>query len=636
MQDEAFLEYLNAHREGFPFRLPTRRESEHIANGDFHLGTIGLRGASLSIDLQRTLPLGLSLVAGTGQGKTSLLTLLARAISKLEVGCWLFNVRPEPNDALPGFTKVRATDIPVAVLEYRPDLRAEVQAARVADTIASAFYLLWSRTAITTILTDFYKKGVSPTLTELRDELAKLRSGKSSGMQPNQITKLVGVFQHLVQVFGDSATTRSGFRPPEHANDKLIIELDVADGQVHALLITRMLEWLYSHNVAHNLRNKLRTVILVDESRYLLDLDRERQSADFGSPVLDQIICEQRSAGLALVAATQTGFPKAYSTNTASKFLFRTGDARYFSLAAQSMGLSREQIEYGKHLQVGEAIVTTPKHPEPLVVRLREPQFEPEAEEIKSDRKTGLLDKILRYAKLDGQRAEEPVQQLKLDIQAQERQLVPGADELLCFGSGSPMSPVTEIYKTLKLTPRQGTKAKEHLLANNLAIAERVRLFAGKGGQVLLLESTKKGREHLSVRFPAMKNAVKCMAGKGSLEHRVHAELVRDHFQARGYLTKVESREADVAIQRPGQQEWTAIEIANKNSRNLESRVQANRNAGAERTIVVCSDAATAKRLQKQFESEGDVEVHEVDRYLRSRETETQGSQLSLVEDGRV
>lgn len=191
-------------------------------------------------------------------------------------------------------------------------------------------------------------------------------------------------------------------------------------------------------------------------------------------------------------------------------------------------------------------------------------------------------------------------------------ELVRGSEALLRYCAEHPLSPVTEAYRNISLTAAGGTKAKDYLTDNQLAIAHRVRLYQGKGGQVVLLELTQKGREHLASTQPEAKP--QSLPGKGSLEHRVHAELVKRHFQQRGFLVKTECHEADLGLEKDGT--WTAVEIANKNSRNLVERIEANRNKGATKTIVVCSDTSTAKRWQKALGNILDVEVQDVDPYL--------------------
>ncbi len=344
-----------------PFQLPSREEVKQLAEGDFSLGRIGTRNEALKLNLQEALLLGLSIVGGTGMGKTTLLSNIASHLGHYEdIGCWLFNVREEVNQNLPQFHHVRMSQILTNIFERKQFLKPEIQADKVADIVASTFYLLWTRSLIAKVLFSFYMENKSPTLQEVRHEIAQTKSGKSSGLTPQQLNKLIGVFDYLLQAFGDERFLRVGFQPHEYWDRKLVIINDIGKQDVQALLITYMLWSLYEHNVHLNKRNKLRTAFLVDESRYLLSLDREKVSADFGEPVLDSIICQQRSAGLALVAATQTAFPKIYATNTSTKILLKTGDVRFYQLSAKSMGLNTRQIEFALlNCKVGDAVVTT-------------------------------------------------------------------------------------------------------------------------------------------------------------------------------------------------------------------------------------------------------------------------------------
>lgn len=599
---------------GLPFDLPRPEEYQKLeAGGDFRLGTIGRQGQGLYLDLQTALPLGLSVVGGTGTGKTTLFTSIGKGLSEHEnIGCWIFNVRNEVNELLPGFTSIKMSEILPNLFERKPYLTPETQAAKLADIIASTFYLLWSKTAISIELAKFYQAKQNPTLQDVRNAICNLKSGKTSGLHQQQVSKLVGVFDFLAHCFQKETTLCSGFQPAEHWKDKLVILMDVGDQSIHALLITWMLWTLYEYNIAHNLRDKLRTVFMVDESRYLLSLDRERQSADFGSPVLDDIICTQRSAGLALVAATQTSFPKNYSTNVGTKILFSCGDARFFHMSTSSMGLSRQQEDWGKlNLgEVGETIVTTFNYTKPLLCLIDKPEITPEPEHLREERRKAFLEKVRT-----SRSKEEPESQYK-EKKPSKPGMVPGALALLKYIAEHPLTPVSLVYKALNLGADQGNRAKQHLEENKLAKGTACQIYKGRGRQPVLLEPTEKGIDYLKQHYPNLQP--KLLSGKGGLEHRVHAHLVAKHYAKQGYLVKKEHCDADLGLEHQEKGTWIAVEIANANSRNLEERINRNKEASAERTIII-ADERTAKRVAEQMEDCKEVEIRDIEEFLLPR-----------------
>jgi len=593
-----------------PFQLPNQEECEHLGKGDFSLGRIGRHKEELKLDLRKALPLGLSIVGGSGMGKTTLLSNIAHHLSQYpDVGCWLFNIRDEVNQGLPHFQNIGMSDILPNIFERKPYLKPDVQANKVADIIASTFFLLWTRSLIAKVLIDFYRNNQSPSLQQVRDSIANTKAGKATGLTSQQLSKLIGVFDYLMQSYGDARHLITGFQPYEYWDSKLIILNDVGKQDVQALLITYLLWSLYEHNLHHGLRNNLRTAFLIDESRYLLNLDRERVSADYGAPVLDDIICQQRSAGLALVAATQTAFPKVYATNTSTKVLLKTGDVRYYQLSAQSMGLNRQQTDFALlNCKVGDAVVTTQSFNRPLLVALNDIAFNQDTDTPTTFAKA--IKGAFRYSK--------DVSEKQNKIGSNHRQeMVPHAGALLCFYAQHPLASFTEAIEALKLNREAGTKIINHLLGHKLITKEQVRLYKGRGRQPVLCELTESGKQWLQIHHPDIHPST--FKGKGSLEHRVHQHLVQHHFKEQGYLTELEKHGADLVIARAESKEWQAVEIFTEHSRNVQHRINANKTAGASDTIGICSSKKALQIVKKQLDCFCDVDVQDIEPYLLER-----------------
>ena len=118
--------------------------------------------------------------------------------------------------------------------------------------------------------------------------------------------------------------------------------------------------------------------------------------------------------------------------------------------------------------------------------------------------------------------------------------------------------------------------------------------------------------------------------GKGSLEHRIHAQIVANHYRSQGYEVAIEKMEADIVISHPTVAGWSAVEITNRNSKNIENRVQDNRDNGAQTTVVVCSDKVSLKRARKVLARIKDVHVQSIGDYLPKRTDESQTSLFDM------
>ncbi|MDD5308302.1 MAG: hypothetical protein PHU25_13355, partial [Deltaproteobacteria bacterium] len=198
--------------------------------------------------------------------------------------------------------------------------------------------------------------------------------------------------------------------------------------------------------------------------------------------------------------------------------------------------------------------------------------------------------------------------------------MVPHATKLLVT-IAQELLPIAQAYKKAGLSASQGNSAKAFLEEQGLAVADQCRLYKGRGRQPVILEPTQKGLDYLKNHQPNVKPHL--LSGRGGLEHRLHVDLVARHHAAQGRIIKKEHKDADLGIEDPQTGTWLAAEVVTKNEANIEDRIQKNREAGAEKTIVICSDSKTAKRLAELL---GDlVEVQDIEPYLEERKEKQNG-----------
>ncbi len=197
------------------------------------------------------------------------------------------------------------------------------------------------------------------------------------------------------------------------------------------------------------------------------------------------------------------------------------------------------------------------------------------------------------------------------------KEMVPGSGALLKHFALNPLSPLTKAIAQCKLNRQSGISADDHLTENGYTKKEQVRLFKGRGRQPVLHQLTDKGKQFLNIHHPEVK--IETFPGKGSLEHRVHQHLVKERFRRQGFDVQIEKHDSDIVAKRPNEDFFITIEIANENSRNLQQRIQANTQAGAKRTLIICSSRKFFQKAKKQFPFFSQVEVEDMEMYLLER-----------------
>ncbi len=619
--DQALQEALYARlnpEQVCPFAIP-QGDAElavlDLAARGFRVGTIGFHGEGLYLDLRKQLLRGLCITGAKGSGKSTLLANIAAHLSLLPmVGTWLFNVRGEASDRLPRFAHVKLSELGVNIFAHQPELEPRVQAESVATIIGSVFYLLRSRTMLTPILQTFYERKQSPTAAEVLQAVRSVRAGRDSGFRADQVTAAIAVLELICRSMSDAASTlRRGMRPHVLAARNLTILLDLGDDKMHAAVICWMLFSLYEQAMARGVLNApLTTALLVDESAYLLSPQRERQAVTFDAPITEQLVQRQRTAGISLVAATQDVHPDYFTSNSATKVLMRVANAKYFGIAAQAMGLTAKETLYAQRsLRSFEAVVSVPDlFPRPLLTVLERPC---DGEQT-TDEQARLHDEVMAIVRGQTQQDEQLVLLPEAIRAKSDGMMVRGAGALLCHYATTPLSPLTEAYAALQLGRASGDAARNHLTENGLTEAQQVRLRPGRGGTCTVLEITAEGEAWLAREHPDV--VVERLAGRGSLEHRAHQRFVAEHFRTRGFVVKIEHHDADLGVQGQGTPSWIAVEIVTRHSRNVEERIRANHDAGAERTLVVCSDFETKRRMDRELGNMAAVEVQDIAVYL--------------------
>jgi hypothetical protein len=351
---------------------------------------------------------------------------------------------------------------------------------------------------------------------------------------------------------------------------------------------------------------------------------------------LDRIIVVQSEFGIGIIAATQLAFSTVFNANAAYKVLFKLGEGNLIKRQGTALGLNGLQIQWALSNLGGQgnAIISTPDYNEPHLIALN-PLAQPLREYTQEDLEQSaqqLIDKIHEYAKPQSNKQKKPNKEASMKNNT-EQDVLPGQLSLFQNNTTTGMfpnatkllktiapklMPIARAYKEAGLSASQGQTANTFLKEQDLATSEQCRLYKGRGRQPVIMEPTAKGLDYLKSHHPDVKLVQ--LKGRGSLQHRIHVEFLAAYYATHGYFVRKEHRDADLGVEDPQAGTWLAIEVVTKNEDNLEHRVQRNKEAGATKTIVVCSSPKTTKRVAELL---GDLaEVQDIELYLRERERE--------------
>jgi predicted transcriptional regulator len=400
-----------------------------------------------------------------------------------------------------------------------------------------------------------------------------------------------------------------------------VVGLDSGDDTSHELFVSWYAQWQFVYRKARAIRpNRAEIIVVLDECGYLIKPRAEFESA------LDELIKVIPEFGISLALGSQVSLSATALANTGYKIAMKNGHSKIFQHFSEAMGLTRDQFLYSERtISVGDAAVQVPFHGEPLLTALLplEEEIPPATKEEMETSTKKLLGEIREYTE-EIHTLPELHLQTQVDMFATEDRipcdnsfLMPRALDALSHITSNQAMPVTQLYKSAKLSAEQGDKVKQYLEQNDLVVAESCKIYQGRGRQPVILQPTRKGIEYLKKHRHVTK--VVTLSGRGNFEHKLYQHLIARHYKKQGFLIRKEYKDCDIAIEHPQKTGWFAIEVANGNSRNLDQRITRNTKAGAEKTVIVASNKETSKRYTKKYANKEGVEVHDIEKYLLKR-----------------
>ena len=580
------------------FSIPTPREAKVLSKHPFSLGRIGFHGETLTIN-PYALNRNFSIVAGTRTGKTTCIYHIILHLAEHEdIGIIIYDFKRDYTRLVhEGFKVIDASKLPWNVLEYFETTNLESHCLAIADLLADTFHLKDTRNLFYRILLKLLREMGQPTLQEFRRELENAKSGKGTGVPYDQLMKAQARINFLCDVLGETSHVRHGIAPHKHALDRISITLNLGSDQAHALLVAFVNNTLINYNMKKQIRpDRARTVFVTDESSYVFEPNHQ-----FPNPVL-RFLPINGEMGLGYILATQGRIDEKANANIAHKLLLGTDDATVADIQLTSMGADHRQKIEGKLLlgDPGNAIGKIPGHPHLILVALKPPEHHniPLPTEHDIEQSTADLTREIREYTPKNTPAE-------IRHQPKEKQMMPGVIKLLRYAAEHPASSATECYTGAGLGIGAGDDALKFLTDHEMVNAEQVKMYRGRGRQPLLIEVTRTGTAYLRKHHSDIKTNT--LAGRGSLKHRAHAELVARHYAAQGLIIRKEIHDTDLGVEDPATGKWFAVEIVTANESNLEHRIAQNTKAGAQRTLIICSDTTAVKRVKKRVGTTAEV-----------------------------
>jgi hypothetical protein len=536
----------------------------HKAAGEVRLGTVCYGRQSLHSFALRPGELiqHLAIFGRSGAGKTNVAFLLLRELSRLRIPFLVFDWKKNYRDLirLPSFHDlvvytVGRDEAPfffnplsppngVAPREWLKKLIEIMQHAYflgegVAFVLQEALDKLYREFGI------YEDSGHWPTL---RDLLTSLRARKVKGREASwmeSVLRAVGVlcFGAMDWVLNSGARVAM----EEVLGQKAVLELDALTNSDKTFLIETLLLWIHHHRMTEPGRERLKHVLLIEEAHHVLL--KKKQELTGAEAVTDVILREVREFGQAIVLLDQ--LPSLISRpaleNTYTTIAMNLKEKGDVTAAAKAMLLESDEARYLGRLPVGSAIVKLQaRWVKPFLVRfplfpirkgvVTDQQVRDRFQESLSPEETARMmkattDAMVRLAQGVIAKGERAAGRGQLRGEEASRETVSeGELEFLRDVDEHPVSPVTERYARVGLSPKQGTSLVSQLINRELLSAATIPI---PGSHVKLLDLTPEGRRQTGFPEPPDRH--------GGPEHRYWVETIAHDLDKAGVQIQKEA-----------------------------------------------------------------------------------------------
>jgi len=472
-----------------------------------------------------------------------------------------------------------------------------------ADCISNAFNItIASKGFLIASLNSLFSAFESniPTIFDLRDLIASLLI-KRGDRDEWYRGVLRNALRTICEVLGPCFDCETGIQPQDLLNERLIIiEIDGLTPDLQTFLAQVLLLKIMNYRISNNLRGLgVENVLIVDEAHRVFSIYTEKKGGPVGHPMIDTLTEEIREFQVGIIALTQEPSKITDSLNacTGTKIVFNIGSGKDIYNVHDTLRLDREQTDYIKSLDIGEAIVRKSDGAwrDPFVLKFPNYNLEKDVADeeafvnsevffsnvIVSPRKpvdsTVIAKAVLIMEEKRGQSIRSGI-------------ISDGAKKYLHDIFNDPYLTITERDK--KLGVRGDNYRKELEIAG---LVQKVKL--PERGSPIYLILTDKGREFLGI--------AEHQPGRGGVEHKFWQEWFFKVFSGRGYVVEVEVNTphgaVDVLVDKNGKKYAIEIELTLQNALpNLRNNLQ----EGYQNIIIGVKNVQTEKELKEKITNE--------------------------------
>ena len=375
----------------------------------------------------------------------------------------------------------------------------------------------------------------------------------------------------------------------------------------------------------------LRQIIVIDEAWKIL---RRNYKSDIGTPIIERMMAQVREFGIGIIAADQnlSELPDTVKGNCYTIGTLSLSSGKDIEEVAKTMRLNKEQADVIAKLDVGQAVVKLAgRYPEPVLIQI--PEFNLERY-VSNEEVDEFMEPILKSYKITPciplnemlERKEEKPFDRKSEKVKGEAKKTDGfkkeAEEkkskqsvlirdFLIHIEKHPFMNVTERYSALGINTYRGNKIQKEVVEDGLVKEIRV-------SKSVYLELTEKGMDAIGSDKGRLK-------GRGSFEHILYQEKIREYFERLGYSAYVEKdlygKSIDVLVNKDGLQ--VAIEVEMSMTDHILENISRDYAVGVNEVVIVTKKDLLSKIKRKVEKDLGDGEVRGlsfevIDKFLKA------------------
>lgn len=608
-----------------PFRSPRLHKGEILLGRD-------QRGRDLRIPLQ-WLVAGLLLAAGTGAGKTVLLSWLSLQIMATGCKVWftdmyktqLRHLRPlargvgadlivlparrwktnllQPAGGMPHTHLTMAVDLLMRRLLLPPRARTILQQG--CHGLYRRFGIWDGKTIAFPTLFDLY-------------EWVRVTPGLNAAAREAILDRL-GAF--LIALTPECGAYRIGWSPRDLADYSIVFEMRGVNETVKQLLLEPTLHSLLLHDSEHGTPNApiCHFAAFEDSQRFF---DEQRHGAGSLAPMAELAgVTRGSGRGLGVLVQSCQGLDRRLEPNLSTKIMGRMGSFEDYRRLASNLAMNPQQRDWcARHLKPGvfAAQVAEGNWREPFIFSVPLVKTPPVVDEDEVDRSLEPLDRlpVVRADEFSRWEPEHLIHVATANTAPQpspapsqpSTPLKPPKKEQLTFLESIgcyPFLSTKNRYKSLGLSAWKGTRTRNQLVKQELVEPITINP-GGRGRRFQLLGLTRKGRDLLATYGISVASG----HGRGGLEHQWWVHTIATTLPSDcNYSVEDESTGAriDLLIESDGRR--IAVEVETSPGHEI-ANIRKDLAAGVDAVVSLVKDSRQLSRVRALASQEGWTNVH--------------------------